>query len=766
MSRITKSKLKHRPKREYLRSDTGKKSSVTTWLLRLIMFFMLLLVGMFLIAISSQLHAGDFSEDNRVDTRIDSRAEPGMDPVIDSGVDHRVDSRVGLSEVKLQDVSEGSLLLKTQQQGIYQQVPIQSTEVDMRVSGMIVRAQIRQTFVNPGSSWVEGIYVFPLPEQAAVDHLRMKIGDRIIQGKIKEKQQAKKIYEQAKQQGKKAALIEQQRPNIFTNSVANIGPGEKVVIEIEYQQVLHYDQGQFALRFPMAITPRFIPGKPISEHSRITSNGWAENTDEVPDASQITPPVYSGEGKINPVSLRIELDVGIPLQSVTSTYHTIRQRKHGIGQVTITLDNTVVPADRDFELRWIPEARHAPRAAVFSEQTGNDYYHLLMVLPPDSKKGRNQSLAREVIYVIDTSGSMSGISIEQAKRSLQMALNRLKPADRFNVIQFNSVTDVLFSTARHANFANVKRARHYVQRLQANGGTNIGSALDAALGKQNDDELVRQVIFLTDGSVGNESALFDKIKQQLGQSRLFTVGIGSAPNSYFMRKAAQFGRGSFTYISDVSEVKEKMSALFGKLESPVMSDLNIMFNNNEMAELWPKRVPDLYKGEPVIVAARTKHPLINLEITGQRANAPWKNRIEFNQDQNGNGIGVFWARNKISALMDSLHDGADKQTVRKEVINVALKHHLVSRYTSLVAVDVTPTRPQEESLLKHNLPVNLPHGQSVQKIFGRLPQTATSSELNLLTGIVLLLIAWLSLRYRLMNHLVISGEKACVKCNL
>jgi Ca-activated chloride channel family protein len=264
---------------------------------------MLLLIGMFVIAISSQLHASEFIDD--------------------------------LREVKMQDVSQGSLLLKTQQIGIYQQVPIQSTEVDMRVSGMLVRVQIRQTFVNPGTSWVEGVYVFPLPEQAAVDHMRMQIGERIIQGKIKEKQQAKKIYEKPKQQGKKAALIEQQRPNIFTNSVANIGPGEKVVIEIEYQQVLNYDQGQFALRFPMAITPRFIPGKAVSESSRITSNGWAENTDEVPDASQITPPVYIGEGKINPVSLHIELDVGFPLHSVTSAYHTIRQRNHGLGQVTI-----------------------------------------------------------------------------------------------------------------------------------------------------------------------------------------------------------------------------------------------------------------------------------------------------------------------------------------------------------------------------------------------------------------------------------------------
>ena len=718
MSRLAKSKIRQRQRREYLRDDYGRKSGITSWLIRLIMFFMLILIAMFLIAITSQVQASNIADDS--------------------------------VEVNLSDVSEGSLLLNTDKSGVYQQLPIQKTEVDMRVSGMIVRAQVKQTFINPGDSWVEGIYVFPLPEQAAVDHMRMHVGDRIIQGLIKEKQHAKKIYEQAKRQGKKAALTEQQRPNMFSNSVANIGPGETVVVEIEYQQVLRYDQGEFALRFPMAITPRFIPGKPVSESIQITSNGWANNTSQVPDASKITPPVYVGKEKINPVSLRIELDVGFPLLELKSPYHSIKKLKHGTGQVVVTLAEENVPADRDFELRWSPEAGHAPRAAVFSEQTGNNYYHLLMLLPPDESQAGNQSLAREVIYVIDTSGSMSGISIDQAKRSLLMALNRLRPADRFNVIQFNSTTDVLFPQARQADNQNLQQARIYVQRLQANGGTNIAPALDAALENQDDVQMVRQVIFLTDGSVGNETVLFDKIKNKLGNSRLFTVGIGAAPNSYFMRKAAQHGRGTFTYISDVGEVNEKMTVLFSKLESPVMSDLKINFNDNALVEVWPKRVPDLYQGEPLILAARTATPLDLLEVSGQRVNAPWQLRLDLSRgEQSGEGIGVFWARNKISALMDSMHDGKDKNEVRNEVIKVALNHHLVSRYTSLVAVDMTPSRPQVEKLNSHAMPVNLPHGQNAQKIFGRLPQTATTWQLNLLTGMVLLFIAWLSLRYRL-----------------
>ena len=267
---------------------------------------------------------------------------------------------------------------------------------------------------------------------------------------------------------------------------------------------------------------------------------------------------------------------------------------------------------------------------------------------------------------------------------------------------------------------------------------------------------MRQVIFLTDGSVGNESALFDLIKQHLGQSRLFTVGIGSAPNSYFMRKAAQYGRGTFTYIGDVREVNEKMAALFSKLENPVMTDLDVQFANGVKVEAWPKRVPDLYHGEPIIIAAKTSSAGEKVTIKGMRSLAPWQASLDMSQGHSGGGIGVFWARSKIAALMDSLHDGADKDKVRQDVINVALTHHLVSRYTSLVAVDVTPTRPAETDLDTHALPVNLPQGQNYQKIFGQLPQTATPAELHLIIGFVLLLLVWLIMHYRLFG--LISGE--------
>lgn len=727
MFRTTRHRLGYRKKREYFHDGYASKPGIMVWLQRFIMMVLVIVLLVFLLMLGDVVHADENYQQ--------------------------------LPQVSMQDVSEGSLLLKTGKPGMYQQVPILHTEVDMRISGMIVRARIKQSFRNPGQEWVEGIYVFPLPEQAAVDHMRMHIGRRIIEGVIKEKQEAKRIYEQARREGKKAVLTEQERPNMFTNSVANISPGETIVVEIEYQQTLRYDQGKFGLRFPMAITPRYIPGKPVTENISVAGTGWAKDTNQVPAASRITPPVYQGKGKINPVSLRIELDVGYPLLEVKSLYHSMNQRKHGVGQVTLTLAEGDVPADRDFELVWTPEVGHAPKAALFSEKVAGELYHLLMVLPPEQGVEGGQPMAREVIYVIDTSGSMSGTSIKQAKRSLLLALSRLRPRDRFNVIQFNSSTDLLFSQARDASQGNLRRARRYVSGLDADGGTEMASALKAALDGQSESQYVRQVIFLTDGSVGNESALFDLIKQQLGQSRLFTVGIGSAPNSYFMRKAAQYGRGTFTYIGDVSEVNEKMATLFAKLDSPVMTDLDVQFSNGVQVEAWPERVPDLYHGEPIILAVKSSSAADKVTIKGMRALAPWQASLNMKQGRSGEGMGVFWARSKIVALMDSVHEGADKTKVREDVINVALTHHLVSRYTSLVAVDVTPTRPEEAGLDSHAMPVNLPQGQNYQKIFGQLPQTATAAELHLLTGFVLLLLVWLIMHYRLFAHITGEHEK-------
>jgi Ca-activated chloride channel family protein len=645
------------------------------------------------------------------------------------------------------DVTSGSVLLRTEKQGQYRLAPILKTDVHMRVNGMLVRTRVVQRFKNPGQDWLEGIYVFPLPDKAAVDHLRMRIGDRIIDGKIKERQEAKKIYTQAKQSGRKASLIEQERANIFTTSIANIGPDETISIEIEYQQTLHLDKDRLRLRFPLVVAPRYIPGSRLDVEEQVkgfSGIGWAQNTDQVTDASRITPPVvHPRQFKLNPVTLRVDLNAGFAIDDIQSTYHRINREVQSATRMVLTLQDKQVPADRDFELVWKPHSGHLPNAALFSERKGEENYLMLMIMPPDAEQTRHQVLDREVIYVIDTSGSMGGTSIRQARRALQYAIKDLKPGDYFNVIQFNSVTSRLYQQSVPADQVHKDEALQYVQSLNASGGTEMATALHAALERSSESGRLRQVVFLTDGSIGNEDALFRIIKDKLADSRLFTVGIGSAPNSHFMHKAAQFGRGTYTYIGKIEEVDQKMSALFRKIQMPVLSNLEVQWPENTKVEMWPERLPDLYAGEPIVLTAKLPVQQGTVTVKGQRLQQNWQISVPLYNEQQSQGVAVLWAREKIAHLMDRLREGVGADVIKKGVTDLALEHHLVSRYTSLVAVDVTPARTATEKHVTKAAKVNLPADWQHNKVFAALPQTAAGSYRDLLLGLLLTLLGCL-----------------------
>jgi Ca-activated chloride channel family protein len=638
------------------------------------------------------------------------------------------------------DVRAGSLLLRTPQPGHYMPAPAMATDVQMRINGMIARVRVSQRFDNSGDTWTEGIYVFPLPETAAVDRMRMRIGERVVEGRIEEREQAKRVYQKARQSGRRAALVEQERPNIFTTSVANIAPGDSISVDIEYQQTLRYANGEFRLRFPMVVGPRYIPGQAVVHEESLSGfrgTGWSADTSQVPDASRSTPPVLHPEGAINPVTLAIELNTGFPLARVESPSHPITVEGDGAGNANIGFAKGSEPAQRDFVLAWSPRVGDAPRAALFTEELGDQTYALLMVMPPEAPQTR-LLLRREVIFVIDTSGSMGGASIRQAKRALQFAIERLRDGDRFNIIEFNSNTRLLYPAPRPASYLSREQALHWIAALDAGGGTEMRPALEAALGNHLETRGVRQVVFLTDGSVGNEDALFGVIQQTLGSSRLFPVGIGSAPNSHFMRRAAAFGRGAFTYIGSVNEVGEKMETLFQKLESPVMQGIQIRWlESTGTVEVFPARLPDLYAGEPLVVTARLPRRGTEVEIEGTRVDQSWRARIPLAGGKDHAGVAALFARDKIASLMRGKTRGADPAAIREAVINVALEHRLVSKYTSLVAVDVSPARPDGVDLLSGTLPVNLPTGWEYEKVFGTAPGTATPAVLHLLAGTLL-----------------------------
>lgn len=611
----------------------------------------------------------------------------------------------------------------------FEVAPMIETRVRFDVTGVIARATVVQRFKNPLDVWIEGVYVFPLPEDAAVDHLSMRVGERVIEGQIREKQQAREEFRQAAAEGKRASLIEQERANLFTAAVANLGPNEELEVEIEYQETLDLDEGRVGLTFPLAITPRYTPGI-----CNLSGTGGPS----------------SGTGGVvatNPVSIELRLNAGFEVASLTSSTHPIDVESSSGQTFKARLRGGQVPADRDFEISWTPSPGVMPRSSVTTQRGPDGTYALVSLFPPTGQAALSARLPREVTFVIDTSGSMAGASMEQAKKALVMAIKRLEETDTFNVIEFNSETSVLFSGPAPASPANEDRAITWVESLDAGGGTEMLPALIAALvepsqGVSEPRAGVRQVIFLTDGAVGNEDELFSIIKDRLGRARLFTVGIGSAPNRHFMTKAAQFGRGTFTFIADVLTVEKSMAELYAKIETPVLSDIRLSFDGAapELAEVWPDRIPDLYLGEPLVVGVRFERPPTAIRVSGERDGQPFSTVVPLDEARSGVGINVLWARRKIQSLLDGIHEGDDPEAVRAQVVSLGLAHHLVTDHTSLVAVDVTPSRPLDEGLERVDIPLTPPHGAP-----GSLPQTATPAALFLLQGLSAILATFIVL---------------------
>ncbi|MGJ4902363.1 marine proteobacterial sortase target protein [Bradyrhizobium sp. HKCCYLS2058] len=692
------------------------------------------------------------------------------------------------------DARSGALLFKSD--GRYAEAPRLGIDVDIVVSGPTARARVTQLFKNTSSQWMEAVYVYPLPPDSAVDTLKMIVGDRVVVGDIKPREQAKVIYEQAKRDGKTAALTEQERPNIFTNSLANIGPGETVLVQIEYQQPVAASGGEFSLRVPLVVAPRYNPAPIVqSVDLRPGGNGWgAASNDPVPDRDRISPEVLdpAKTDPVNPTRITVRLQAGFDIGEVKSHHHQVTIDSPDAKTRVVTLAEGVVPADRDFELTWKPAAAATPSVGLFHEQVGDADYLLAFVTPPAVTASAQRPQPRDVIFVIDNSGSMGGTSIRQAKASLLYALNRLQPGDRFNVIRFDDTMTVLFPASVPADAEHVGSATSFVSALDARGGTEMVPAMRAALTDDgSDSDRVRQVVFLTDGAIGNEQQLFETITAMRGRSRIFMVGIGSAPNTYLMTRAAELGRGTFTHIGSVEQVEDRMRDLFAKLENPVVTGLSATFSEAS-ADLTPAVLPDVYRNEPLVLAAKIDRLAGSLQLKGRIGDQPWTITLPLSGAAEGKGLSKLWARRKIG-------DAEVAKTMRQmtpeeadgAILKLALEHQLVSRLTSLVAVDKTPRRPDGEPLRLAELPINLPAGWDYEKVFGErgrmpampkerraeadrdvhlaalkrpvvpaapatitLPKTATDAELSMLLGLGLLLLEliWLvAIRRRAAN---------------
>lgn len=623
----------------------------------------------------------------------------------------------------------------------YQSAVRLKTNVVFDITGMVAHIKVKQRFQNTTNDFIEGVYVFPLPESAAVNHLEVLVGDRRIIGEIKERAQAKRIYEQARSEGKRASLVTQNRPNLFQNRVANIPPQGIVEVELTLIQPIDYQDGQFSVRFPLAITPRYIPGVPLNQKVSLQA-GWGVPTTSVPDADLITP--WQERASRYELEISGTVKSGMKLNSYGSSSHDIRFRLDQ-EELKFSLGTGQAP-NRDFVMHWQPEPRVAPVAAYFTERVNNEDYGVLMLMPPVfSTQGQGdlppQLLPREMTFVIDTSGSMGGISIDQAKHSLFYSLDQLSGHDTFNIVEFNSRMRPLFDEPKEVNQLNLLQARGFVAALTAGGGTEMLPALRFALAKPN-SELLRQIVFITDGAVGNEAELFQLIQSKLGNARLFTVGIGSAPNGYFMRTAAEFGRGTYTFVNALHEVSTSMSSLFEKLSKPIARDIKVVWP--EDWQVFPEYAVDLYAGEPVLIAVKEGREIDQIAVSGVTASRDWSQTLELNDSSKGSGIATLWARSKLKFLLDQKHQGVSEAEIRPKVLELALAHKILSPYTSFVALEQNMTRPLGSKLKTHGLPTPAPQGQTFQMT---MPQTSTGWWRWMIVGLILIGFSFISVRF-------------------
>ena len=666
-------------------------------------------------------------------------------------------SEVISQDIKLGDVREGMLLQRTEEPNFYNILPKLKTNVTIDVEGMVSSTTVGQLFTNDSDEPIEAIYVFPLPPDAAVHDMTMVVNNRLIKGIIQEKQKAKETYEKAKKEGKRAALTEQERPDIFTNSVANVMPGDTILVRLQYVEKLHYEDGSFNLRFPMVVGPRYIPGRVVTGYS---GTGWSLDTDQVPDASRITPPVIPpGQRTGHNISVTVDLDVGLPLDKIESVSHDIVSRKMGTGQYRIELKTGETIPNKDFVLEYKVDTGSEPQAALFSSEKNGDHYFMLMAVPP-VETNDILNLPKEIIFVLDRSGSMSGPSWEQAKSGLAKALSRLHPEDYFNIVLFNNDYTAMASSPVRATENNISTGHYFVNSHDASGGTEALPALIRAMDMSHHKGKVKMIVFITDGSVANEADITTVVNQHIGNARLFSVGIGSTPNSHLLKKISSQGRGTFSYISSLTQVESTINTLFDKLESPVLTDLALSIPGN--AELYPDPLPDLFIKEPLVVFGRMDQKASGqARLTGKSPGGIVQLSLPMdgNASRNNPSISMLWAREKVSRLMDDYYLG--HKGVEKDVIEIALEHHLLTKFTSLVAVEHIIANPMR-NLMTAVVPTELPEGWKYDKVFDSdkmmeevalMPQGATNSPLLALIGVLLMITA--SVIYMIRVRLVV-----------
>ncbi len=567
--------------------------------------------------------------------------------------------------------------------------PLAHTDIVAMVSGDVSEVSVRQTFHNPYTARIDAVYVFPLPDDAAVDELTMRVGLRTIRAEVRPRAEARARYDTARATGHRASLLEQERPNVFTLSVAGIDPGTDIDVSLRYVSLARYDHGVYELAIPMVVGPRYIPGDPLPTPP--SGFGTHGDTDRVPDASRVSPPyVLPGTRAGHAVALSVHLDAGAAVTSVTSPSHDVAIQSHGAVVDTSLVDKDQIP-NRDFILRWTLDAPALRTVVIATRAEHAPEGYVAVLLQPRRDPPPAERAARELVFLLDTSGSMQGPPMEAARVAVARALESVTPADSFTLIDFADTASTFSSTPVAGTPDNIARALAYLAALTASGGTNQLAGIHAALTLPGDPMRLRYVMFLTDGYIGNEAEIVALAHREIGTTRIFAMGIGTSVNRYLLDEVAAVGRGVAEYLRPGEDSENLIRRFYTRIADPWLTDVSIDWGGLDVHDIDPSPFPDLSSLQPMVLFARYLRPgIAAVTIHGRVAGRPYSQSVPVilpAVEADHHAIGTVWARARIATLVreQSVH-GAHPDTTAA-ITRIALEHHLMSPYTSLVAVD-------------------------------------------------------------------------------
>lgn len=609
--------------------------------------------------------------------------------------------------------------------------PLKETDVLVSINGVIADVHVKQKYGNEGAQPINARYVFPASTQASVHGLKMTIGEQVVTAKIKEREAARQDFETAKREGKSASLLEQQRPNVFTMNVANILPGDEVLVELHYTELLIPRDGTYELVYPTVVGPRYS-NQP--EAGAPESDKWVKS-----------PYLKAGSAPPTEFNIAVTVATSIPLQDLVCTSHKVDVQWDEPSTARVALAPTGdFGGNRDFILRYRLMGKEIQTGLLLSEGEKENFF-LLMVQPPERLKAQDVP-PREYVFVLDVSGSMHGFPLDTAKVLIRDLIGHLREKDLFNVILFSGTSSVMAPSSVPATAANVENAIRHIDAQQGGGGTELAAALKTALAIPRDENVSRSVVVVTDGYIAAEKEAFALIEQNLNRCNVFAFGIGSSVNRYLIDGVAKAGLGEPFVVTKPEDAPAAASRFRSYIQSPVLTNIQVQFKNFDVYDMEPPSLPDLFAQRPLVVFGKWRGEAKGaVEICGTNGAGPYVHTVDVKELKPLKGqsaLPYLWARSRLARLSDyAAGTGHDEN--RAEVTALGLNYSLLTRYTSFIAVlekvrnTTTPAQDVDQ-------PLPLPQNVSNLAVGGGMAN-APEPELALLVPLLLLILTILFL---------------------